>query len=414
MSYLLLSIILYPLMLAYTIRLALRYRSTRYFKQRLGFSYPSFNDQPIWIHCASVGEVNTFIPLLKQMNENYPNKNFLITTNTVTGAQIVKGIQSGNVHHCYLPLDTPGAVKRFLSQTLPSLSLIMETEIWPQLYHQCHKRNIKLCLINARLSVKTLQANNWIKSQYRKALAVVDHIFCRTQQDQQSFVELGAASQITSVVGNLKFAAKHSGKLKPLDNFTDRKYILAASTHDNEELQLATMWKDLSLKDYLLVIVPRHPERADKILQQLRPLKLAISQRSSGDSIDNNTVIYLADTIGELKSFISNAEIVFMGGSLIPHGGQNLLEPASMGKAVIVGPHMHNFQEEVELFLSRNACIQVDSAEQLADSLKELILNKEKQQGLGEKAKQLFNETSYIADNYIALIKQRYATQLAS
>jgi len=413
-AYSLLTGLLWPLLLIYTVRIGWRDKSLRYVQQRLGFGYPEFSRRPIWLHCASVGEVNTLRPLLERLIERYPAQRFVLTTSTVGGAAMVSKHGFARCQHCFLPIDTVGAVKRFLRQLQPRLALVMETELWPQLYRQCHRQGIPISLINARLSHRTLDSHAWIRARYRDALQQVDHVLCRTAADQQAFVRLGLAEKRSEIIGNLKFAQPITTAVEPIDELRGRPYVLAASTHDNEEYQLADIWRRMGKQAELLVIAPRHPHRAAAIMQQLGTLKLKVAQRSLGDALTDDTQIYLADTLGELGRFIAGAELVFIGGSLVPHGGQNLLEPASFGKAIITGPHMENFAAETALLLSRQACIQLSSGEQLAATLQRLLADRELQKHLGEQARAVMQSQAAVVQNYLQVIEGYYGSLLAA
>jgi len=412
MIYRLFVILLWPVFFIYTLKIARRHNDKRYLKQRLGWSLPLLSKKPIWIHCASVGEVNTLLPLLKLLIKNFPNEEFLITTNTPTGATIFESYQLDKALHCYLPYDSFSAVSRFLDYVQPKLALIMETEIWPQLYKQCRNKNIPISIINGRLSVKTLNTNNWIKSIYKETLKNVDNVFVRSEQDKNNYIKLGADKKKISVIGNLKFSNEMSIEIKELRYFTDRSYVLAASTHDDEEYQLAKMWKAINNQKQLLVIAPRHPDRTESILQKLKPLNLNIAVRSNNDEITDQTDLYLADTLGELKSFIKNAEVVFMAGSLIPHGGQNLLEPARLSKAIVVGPYVHNFQNEVDQFIEHHACVQVFNVDDLGKVIESLLVDTDERVRLGTAAKQFMEKQANIAEMYMKKIDQYYSDLL--
>lgn len=413
-SYLSLTLLLCPFLVIYTGKLAWRYRCLRYFRQRLGFNYADIRPNGIWIHCASVGEVNTFRPLLRLLQERYPAQHFIITSNTVTGAGMVKKFTGDQCQHVYLPVDTYGAVTRFLNHLRPRLALVMETELWPLLYQQCRRRQIPISIINGRLSSRTLHSNAWIKARYHDALQCVDHLMCRSEIDQQAYVELGMPVDKTEVTGNLKFAQSFASAPRPIDELMHRHYLLAASTHDDEELQLARVWNGMDTGDRLLVIAPRHPERGPSILEQLAPLKLSIALRSRHDPVTSQTDVYIADTLGELASFMQQAQLVFIGGSLIPRGGQNLLEPAALGKAIVVGPHMQNFAAETELLLSKEACVQLASVEDLKHTLENLLADAERRQQLGENAHALIQQHAGIAETYLHALITYYDAQLAS
>lgn len=409
MLYRLLTSLLYPVFFIYTLKLAIKFKSLTYFKQRLGFAYLQNHHHPIWVHCASVGEINTFMPLLERLIDRLPKQQFIITTNTVTGAYMLNKHAPANTQHSYLPIENRHAITRFLNTTQPCLALIMETEIWPLLYELINDKGIALSIINARLSNKTVNANNWIKKQYRYALTQVDSIFARSEKDLELFKTLGNIPEKSQTVGNLKLSQSNYSQVIDLDNFTQRKYILAASTHEDEEFQLAQLWQSSDLINTLLVIAPRHPDRRNSILDQLKPLKLNISVRSRGDKITEETQIYLADTLGEMSGLMNKAHIIFMGGSLVPHGGQNLLEAARLSRAIVVGPHMHNFQNEVELFKQQHACIQVTNTRQLDNVMQSLLIDDNQRSSLESCAKILMDKQANIAGDYLVKLEECYA-----
>jgi len=332
MSYRLLTLLLWPIFFIYTLKISLRDKSPRYFFQRLGFAYVKQKRSNIWIHCASVGEVNTYFPLHIKCIEEYPHATFIITTNTVTGAHtVIKKISQYDLkqtQHCYLPIESSFAIKRFITAYKPSQCLIMETEIWPLLYQRCNKNNISISIINGRLSQRTLNTHRWVKSLYKNSLSMVKQIICKSQDELNHFLTLGAKPEQCIVGGNLKFTFIDQTQIIQAIKINDRQYVVAASTHDDEELQLATLWKKINT-ELLLVIIPRHPNRSHQIQKQLNTLNIQYSIRSKKQTVFNDTKIYLADTLGELTSFMQGAEFVFMGGSLIQHGGQNILEPGN-------------------------------------------------------------------------------------
>ncbi|MDH5765237.1 MAG: 3-deoxy-D-manno-octulosonic acid transferase [Gammaproteobacteria bacterium] len=407
-SYRLIIHLFLPLIVIYTARIAVRYRSMKYFLQRLGFGYTGLDRHSIWLHCASVGEVNTALPLIKTLIKEYPQQAFIVTTVTPTGAEIIGRQKLNNVVHGYLPVDFRFCVNQFLKQVKPKLAFILETEIWPELYFQCARYSIPVTIVNGRLSKKTLQANNWMQKQYQAALGRVDHVMARSETDRSGFLQLGCENNKIEVLGNLKFSG--SADLMPgeLQDFSQRKFVLLASSHNDEELQFAEMWKMLDVKDYLLVIVPRHPERGRGIAAHLAELGFQVALRSNKDDVTGNTDIYIADTLGELVDFMARADIVFMGGSLIEHGGQNILEPARLAKPLVIGPYFYNFQQEVDLFLEHKACIQVENINQLAETLGRLLQDEQERKDLSARAERLMAEQDDIVEKYNARIKTCY------
>ena len=408
MTYRLLLIFFFPVIFIYTVKIAIRYRSLRYFLQRFGFSCPVSAEDIVWIHCASVGEVNTAMPLIKSFLKSNPDQQFMVTTTTPTGAKTVINNNLNNVMHCYLPVDIGFCVWRYLRQVKPCLAMIMETELWPELYRQCHKRGVPVTIINGRLSDRTLKASRWLKQQYKSALHVVGHVLARSEKDRQGFLELGCDPLKVEVSGNLKFANCADIQVTKPSEFTERQYILAASTHDDEEVQLARLWQNLDDGGRLLVIVPRHPERGREIAATIDKLGLDVALRSRNDSVTENTQIYIADTLGELTGFMAEAEMVFMGGSLVERGGQNILEPARLARPIIVGPYFYNFQQEIDLFVANKACIQVRDVGQLADVITDLLSNVELKNSLSSQALQLMDRESDIAGQYRKKITQYY------
>ena len=233
----------------------------------------------------------------------------------------------------------------------------IETEIWPNLLHRCKRNNIPSVIINARLSKKTTGKSDFIKSIYKKALLDITKILCKSNLEKDKYLQLGAQENKLEVTGNLKFT--ECEKPQNSENLINRKYVLAASTHDDEEIQIIREWLKLRERKLLLVIVPRHPERLGDILSQIPFSDMTIAIRSRNEKVKDKTQVYIADTYGELNQWIEHSEFVFMGGSLVDHGGQNFLEAALHGKTIIVGPYMYNFISETEEFLKKNALLMV-------------------------------------------------------
>ena len=406
MIYRLLSIALWPLFLIYTLKIALRDKSSRYFFQRLGFSYPSKKTKTIWIHCASVGEVNTCLPLHHKLLAQFPDTHFVITTNTVTGSSTVLRANLKRTQHCFLPIESAFAISRFLNAWQPSQALIMETEIWPLLYKKCHLKNIPISIINARLSHRTLNANNWIKALYKTSLCYVNKILCKSENELNNFKALGASNKQLIVAGNLKFTFTDNLKTATPINLDNRKYCVAASTHNNEEEQLANVWNKLDT-DILLVIVPRHPHRSKQIQKQLSTLNINFSVRSKKQNINETTRVYLADTLGELAQFMQQAELVFIGGSFIKHGGQNILEPCRIGRPTICGPYMFNFKDEIDFLLQHNGCIQIKKISEISSIVNGYIRAPDNLISIGNNAKNALQKQSVILDNYISSLLPR-------
>ena len=401
--YRLLLIVLSPLLTAYILWQSIKAKDARYFFQRLGFSYKHLPENSLWFHCASVGEVITLLPLLKNLHQQKPELKFIITTNTVTGGKIVAQQKLDYLFHSYLPFDWVSAVKRFINKTKPAALFIMETEIWPNLFSVCHDKGIAIHMINARLSSKTTTAKPWVKSLLKTALAKVTSIAARSEQDALAYEQLGANKDIITIAGNLKFTAVLSEQQSTHHNHfsTDREYVLVASTHNDEEAQIYKLWKKLNRKE-LLIIAPRHPERANAIIKQLSCKNLSI--RSKNETITDSTEVFLLDTVGELKNYFKNAKLVIMGGSFVPVGGHNILEPASFNSAIITGPYMENFKQELTLMLDKDAITQLASINELEESLNRLLSDEEYRNILQANTAALTHNVETIMKAYTDLI----------
>ena len=399
--YSILTYLLSPVILGHIIWVSIKNTQSRYFWQRLGFKYSDLPPESLWFHCASVGEVNTILPLLENINKKNNQLTIIITTNTVTGAQIVAQQQLDYLFHCYLPFDWKFSVNRFLNADRPESVYIVETEIWPCLFTSCFNNNKPVTLINARLSKKTTTANKWIKSVLKQALTRTKAIYARSDQDRCAFLELGAPKTITSVEGNLKLTTilNSTPQLQPV--LIDREYVILASTHKDEELLFYNIWKTLN-RDELLIIAPRHPERSRSIIKQLNVKNIAV--RSKNGLITKKTEVYLLDTVGELKNYYPESKLVVMGGSFVPTGGHNILEPASFHKAIITGPYMDNFSEELTMMQKYNAIIQATSQRELKIQLQKALEENTFRNSVIENTRNITSNLEHVLDNYLKLI----------
>ncbi len=375
----------------------------RLFLQRMGRCLPQRKDRPLWLHAASVGELIAAQPLIMALRDRFPQLPMMVTTTTPTGAKLAAERVPAEVQHLYFPVDWPGATKRFLQAAQPRAVLVMETELWPNLYACLAQDNIPLVIINGRLSARTLNTRPWIRSLYTECLKSVTIVLARSEQDANAYIQLGASSDRVQTLGNIKFAQMPERKsIVPVA--LGRPYILAASTHEDEERQLAAIWKQLVQGDCLLVIAPRHPGRCGRILQQLQPLSLNIAVRSRGDVIAESTDIYLADTLGELEAFMAGALLVFMGGSMVAKGGHNILEPARLGRAILFGSYMDNFREESELLLAEDAALSVSDEAQLRVALQAALSNPESVAHLGSNARRVLQANGDVLVRYLDAI----------
>ncbi len=402
--YRLLNFLLLPLTLTYIIWKALRHRQLRYLLQRLGLGLRGIPQHCVWLHCASVGEVNTALPLIAELHKRNPEQNFLITTNTPTGASIVIKQNQPYLYHAYLPFDWVLSVSLFITRLHPACLYVLETELWPNLFSLCDRAGVPITILNGRLSSKTTTTFKWVRQVLGQLLSKTKHIYARSEADRNAFIKLGATTDKVTQLGNLKYAPP-SGSVNNKPD-VDIAYVVVASTHDNEEEQIADLWFKLN-RNELLVIAPRHPERRDDIIRQLSVLSDAIAVRSKNDPITTATRIYLLDTVGELNGWFSDARLVVMGGTFVPKGGHNLLEPAHFGKAVIFGPDMKNFEEEARLMLDNHAAIQVDSIDELGDKLCLLLDDAVALESLENNVKQASAKFAHIVADYADRLSQQ-------
>ena len=368
-----------------------------FIRQRLGlFSKKLFN-KPIWIHASSVGETKAAISLYQSLSKKFPEENFLITTNTSSSRSIIP--TNKNLEHTYLPLDWLFTTRRFINLINPRICILIETELWPNLISICKKNNIPIIIANARLSKRTTESPSFIKQIYKKVLSDVDLILCKSNRDKENYIQLGYLNKNIKVIGNLKYADTNNTVYNN-ENIVNRKYVLALSTHPDEERQIITEWMRINEKKVLLVIMPRHPERLGDILSDIPLDMLSISIRSKNEPIKKSTQIYIADTYGEANLFLEHCEFVYLGGSLVDHGGQNFMEAASYGKTIIVGPYMYNFIEETEEFLKNNAMIMVKSSPTLKHVFERLIKSKQRRELFGANAKKILLSKKDIINDY--------------
>lgn len=389
---------------------ALRQKESGYLRQRLGFYREAERRRVLWLHAASVGEVNAVLPLILQIQQQQPEQPLLLTTTTPSGARAARAKLPDNVKHAYFPIDWQRGIRSFLDTYRPRCALMMETELWPNLYSECRQRNIPLLIVNGRLSPRTSRVKPWLRRLYTLCLQQVTAILARSEQDRASFITLGAEKERCEVIGNIKFSsAPKAERVTPTE--LGRPYLLAASTRNGEEPLLVDAWHRSGADDHLLVIAPRHPQRRDKILTALRGETIAV--RSRGDAISAETGIYLADTFGELPGLIAGAELVFMGGSLVDKGGQNILEAAALGKAPLFGPYMDNFRTESAILTNAEGARQVGDSAELAAAMNELLAEPARYQEMGEKAKEAVEQRRDMAERYAVAIR-RYCEPASS
>jgi len=346
-------------------------------RERFALYNIKFPQGVIWFHAVSVGEAEALFPLIRLIQKQHPDAKLLITTTTPTGSARVKAVMRETVAHVYLPYDVPDAVNRFMRCFKPKLAVIMETEIWPNLFVYCGKNNIPLYIINARLSEKSSRGYKKIPSLVHPALAATNLIATQTQDDAERFIKIGADREKVLTLGNIKFdveipqATIAQGLQIKADLFRGRFVWMIASTHKDEEAIFLEIYKEIKQKipELLLVIVPRHPERFADVKKQCEQFQLAVVMRTAGSNVFKATDVYLVDTMGELKMLYAASDVAFVGGSMVPRGGHNILEAAAVGVPVMFGPYMVNFKEIARGVLGHKAAIQCQNKDELINSI---------------------------------------------
>ncbi len=375
---------------------------------------PTLSHKPvIWIHAVSVGEVEACRPLVKALQLEYPEHQLLITTMTPTGSARVKLLFSDLVAHCYLPYDIPFFIRRFLSRSNPKFGIIMETEIWPNLLHVCQQQKIPLVLANARMSERSAKGYARFASFTKSTLQNLSLIAAQGQDDKKRFQQLGAESKKVHIIGNLKYEINLPASLKEQASAmrdmwdTNRPVLVAASTHEGEEEMLLNAARQIRahFTDLLLIIVPRHPERFDRVAALALKSGVKTLRRSEHRPCPSDTQVLVVDTMGELPLFYATSDIAFVGGSLVPHGGHNILEPAILGRPVITGPHFFNFSDITKQFLAAKAALQVENTEELAQTVITLLQNAQQRAQMGEAGLKLIATSQGASTRLVNLIK---------
>ena len=373
----------------------------------------SANASIIWIHAVSVGEVEACRPLVKQLQAEFPAYQLLITTMTPTGSERVKLLFEDSIFHCYLPYDLPFAINRFLNRTKPQFGIIMETEIWPNLLHCCKQRGVSLVLANARLSARSAKGYARFPSFIKETLQNLPLIATQGQDDRKRFQQLGANIENVHAIGNLKYEitlpASLTEQADAMRHIWDRNrpVWVAASTHEGEEEMIINASRQIRalFPNLLLIIVPRHPQRFDRVATLANKAGFKTLRRSEQQACPADVQILVVDTMGELPLFYAASDVAFVGGSLVPHGGHNILEPAVLGRAIVIGPHYFNFNEITTDFLASKAVIEVNDTQSLAETTIELLQNPQQRAQMGEAAQQLIASSQQASSHLINLIK---------
>jgi 3-deoxy-D-manno-octulosonic-acid transferase len=378
------------------------------FPERLGFrgSPPETGREgrpTIWVHAVSVGETNASVPLLRRLRERAPKARLLVSNVTVTGHGTAEKALSGMTEgRFYFPFDFPAICRRFLDRVRPDVVVVVETEIWPNFLAECARRGIPVVIVNGRLSERSFRGYSRFRWFFAPVLATLRAISAQTRDDANRFVSLGADPSIVTIGGNLKFDVSHPGKgsgtlagILDAEKKDGARWIVAGSTHEGEDAAVLRAFAGARriAPEIRLLLAPRHPERFPDVEALLRQEGVPAVRRTSipdgGGRIGEP--VLLLDTVGELPDAYAAAALAFVGGSLVPKGGHNVLEPAWHGVPTVVGPHMENFREIADAFLGAGGMIQVSGEEELAEVLSRFASEPGAFSETGRKGKELFD-----------------------
>jgi 3-deoxy-D-manno-octulosonic-acid transferase len=352
----------------------------RGFSQRFGLG-PAVSARSIWVHAVSVGEVQAAVPLIEALLKRFSSIPLVLTTVTPTGRARAEALFGKRVDVRYVPIDLPGAVRRFFHRVQPQLAIILETEIWPNIYHRCGRLGVPLVLASARISPRSVKSYRRLVSLFRETLSHGIFIAAQSAEDAERFVSIGANPARTHVVGNIKFdfgyppdMGSRGLELRSLLG-ANRPVWVAGSTHAKEEELLLDAHALIRQRfsDALLVLVPRHPPRFPEVVGLLRDRAVPFVTRTSKNSVTTECQVYLLDTLGELPAFYAAGDVAFVGGSLVPIGGHNLLEPAALSLPIVAGPHNFNSADIARMLIDRGAVRIVNDAAQLAGVVGDLL-----------------------------------------
>lgn len=400
------------------LRLLWRARSApayaRRWGERFGFFPARVGGRPaIWVHAVSVGETLAALPMIRQLQHRYPAHDLVVTTTTPTGSERVCAALGDTVFHVYAPYDLPDCLGRFLCRVRPQLAVIMETELWPNTIHACRQRGIPVVVANARLSERSARGYGRFAALSRSMLQQITVIAAQHDDDGERFVSLGLPRPALAVTGNIKFDLTLDDVVKARAADIRQRWLaegqrpvlLAASTHQGEDTLLLQAYEQLrvTLPQLLLVLVPRHPERFDRVAAEASALYVT-RRHSEGGSVSLETQVLVGDTMGEMMPMLGAADVVFMGGTWVPTGGHNLIEPAAWAKPIFCGPSLFNFAEVSRLLKEAAGLEVVDTPADLAAAVTQLLASADRAERMGVAAQQVAEANRGALDRLLTVI----------
>ena len=382
-------------------------------RERFALYHQKFPCNVIWFHAVSVGESEALFPLLRHIQKQYPDTRLLVTTTTPTGSARVRAMMQDSVIHVYLPYDMPDTINRFIRCFKPKVAVIMETEIWPNLFTGCAANAVPLYLINARLSEKSARGYQKISSLVHPTLSHVSIIAAQTEEDAQRFISIGAKADKVKIFGNIKFDINVSadiigdGTRLRQTLFSKRFVWVIASTHKDEEALFLDIYKDIKVRipELLMLVVPRHPERFTEVKRLCEQQQLKVVTRTTGVAVSDEVDIYLVDTMGELKTMYAASDVALVGGSMVPTGGHNILEASAVGIPVLFGPYMDNFNEIAKGVLKQQAAIQCQNKAAVVKAILTLYQQPTERLGLVENGKRFLKQNQGAIARIFAMLE---------
>lgn len=420
------------------LRLFWRSRHNQAYRQRLAERFALRRiqqpQQGIWVHAVSMGECMAITPLVKAIQARYPDLPVTMTAMTITGSDYIQRTFAQTVYHYYIPYDFYWMQRRLLRAISPRLVILVETELWPNLLAACHTQKVPVLLANGRLSARSARGYGLIAPIIRRMLRSIDKLAVQEPAHKTRFEQLGALKSAVEVTGSIKFdvtlpdATLVQAHALRQQLGTDRPVWIAASTHEGEEQTLLTIHQQL-LKQFptaLLILVPRHPERFDKVMQYIKRAGLHMLQYSQRQNwmpkILTTEHVILGDVMGKLLQLYASADVAFVGGSLIKHGGHNPLEPALVGCPIVVGPSMYNFSQITTQLINCNGLQQVQHSEQLQQVISQWFAAPDVAKSVGAKAHCFVEQNRGALDKHLALVatllndnkEEQHASRIAS
>ncbi len=412
------TLLLYLAVPVIAVRLWLRSRKAPAYAKRIGerfaWSLPAFKQGGIWLHAVSVGESIAAAPVVKALQQLYPDLPITVTCMTPTGSERIQSLFGDSVQHCYLPYDLPLASKRFFQRLQPRLAIVMETELWPNHINQCARLNIPVVLANGRLSERSARGYGRFPKLVAPMLKQISALAVQSEIEARRFIELGARPETVSVTGSIKYdlrvaadLPKQAQTLREQWQASQRPIWIAASTHDGEDALILAAHQQLLVQfpDALLILVPRHPERFESVHALCMQQGLQVQRRSTDAPVSATHQVLLGDTMGELLFLYALADVALVGGSLIEHGGHNMLEPIALAKPTLTGLHYFNFLEIAEQLLAAGALQKVADTQQLAQTIAQLWTHPEQVQAMCRAGQQVLQRNQGALQRLLNIIQ---------